>query len=109
MKFGGPGSGVTWTGSVRKFIMERFFEDRIDKMPSNATIRRIGLAPNRGNNASKYYRNIIPARPGSAQNNAVLGTAHPNTHSCGTIVKYGLEMAAHNPEHVTCMSCDNKV
>ena len=109
MKFGGKGSGVTWSGSVRKFIQERFFKDRVQSMPSNATIRRIGLAPNRAINASKYYRNIIPARPGYAQNNAVLGTAHQNTHSCSTMVKYGLEMAALNPEHVTTMSCDNKV
>ena len=109
VKYGGKGSGVTWSGSVRKFIQERFFKDRVKSMPSNSTIRHIGLAPNRANTASKYYRNIIPARPGSAQNNATLGTPHINTHSCSTMVKYGMEMAALNPEIVTAMSCDNKV
>ena len=66
-----------------------------------------GIAPNRKNKAAELYRAQIPARPGTAKNNATLGEAHINTHSCSTLVKYGLEMAAMYPEYVTCISCDN--
>ena len=69
----------------------------------------IGLAPQQNNRAAIFYRAKIPARPCSVRNDATLGELHRNCHSCSTLVKYGMEMAALYPEFVTCGSCDNKV
>ena len=43
VKFGGKGSGVTWSGGTRKFIFETFYKDGDRMMPSDSTIRRVGI------------------------------------------------------------------
>ena len=91
-------TGCTWKGSLQKFIKKTFFPDGEEGMPSKRTvgmkfleyrvsciiaidhidnhqIRRLGAPPKRNIRASKYYRSVVNARPGSVINNQVIQAA----------------------------------
>ena len=61
MEFGGAGAGVHWETHVHSFVCEKFFKGD-KKAVGVSTVRRMGMAPNRNNNAARFYRGEIKAR-----------------------------------------------
>lgn len=98
---GAGGSGVTWSGDIKQFVLENFCK------VSTSTVRRLGLAPHPNTNAARYYRGCINARPTTVQNNKSMKT-HQNSHYCAANVKSHLEAAADMHEFVTFVSVDDK-
>ena len=106
--YGGRFGGGTWKGDMYRFA-EGLFQKKQEQPPSQSTVRRCGLPPNKHNSAAVRYHGNIEAKPMSVQNNLTLGSIHPAAHHCSTNVKIGLEMAHSFPADSRCTSNDDKV
>ena len=80
-----------------------------DRVPSQSTVRRLFEAPTKANSASRYYSDVISAKPATKRNDVVnRGTANAHRHGCFSLMKMVKEWAELNCEEVFVFSVDDK-